>query len=582
MKSLQNSQVELQKYAVTVGRISKLYGVSDAALASISKTLTQQFNISIEKAGELLNHGAEVANAANINVGKFFENLQGIANLQGKLFIKGGAEGLERAAFALTKLGLTAESVSRVADSVKDFGQIMEEQNKAAALGLGAYSESLARIFAKNWTGSAAEALNLKLASLAEDVQRHVVKGQLNQSGIFKLQNAGLNEEEIKAVQRLINLQKELGASFHDVINETNLSNVQLEKKRKIEQENMKITERLSIIWKKIQASIIDPIASVLGPLVDMVIDFVDVFASIISTVLKPIGIALQVFGNALTKVAGTFKVAAIKVDEFLKKIGIGNSDGPESLKASIDKWGGWLEKIFYVILAWKSISLVRSGVGAIGDLLKWLPGTGLMAGKSGKILKGLGKVGVIGSAAAIGGNMAGEAIGGIAGDNLSAAASGAGIGATVGSIVPVIGTAIGAVLGGLIGLIYENWDSLVNSIKEIWNGLPDIVQEVLQLMNPISAFNMGWQKMVDWWEKDKQDKQTQDAVKIASSSSAIGNVAAEQVSAIMQGREVYKSREVQAMEIKELERQKQAQTLVNVNIKQDLFGQYSMLGRGF
>jgi hypothetical protein len=229
--NLQQSQEELLQYGVAIGKVSKLYGVQQGTLNSLTKSLTQDYGVNIGKVTDVIKHGAEVAAATGVNIDNFFRNMQQIAGLTGALFVRGGAQGMEKAALTLSKLGLSASALEGVSNSITDFGSLVDRQNKAATLGLSAFSAAQSRIFAKIQTGDSGGALRLQQTSLAKDVAAHYVdsSGSINQQGIFALKQMGMQKEEIAGVQRLIKAQQQLGVSFDDIANETNLTTAQLD-----------------------------------------------------------------------------------------------------------------------------------------------------------------------------------------------------------------------------------------------------------------------------------------------------------------------------------------------------------------
>ena len=119
-----------------------------------------------------------------------------------------------------------------------------------------------------------------------------------------------------------------------------------------------------------------------------------------------------------------------------------------------------------------------QAGAGLLGDVGGALLGgvAGFLGGRAGagakgspakgkgSMLKGIGKGGIIGTVAAIGGSFLGDAISGDAaagtdqakfGNAVSYAAQFGGMGAMIGSIIPGIGTGIGAGIGAVAGGLY-------------------------------------------------------------------------------------------------------------------------------
>lgn len=356
--NLQQSQEELLKYGVSVGKVSKLYGVQQSVLNNFTKSLTQDYGVKIGEVTNIIKHGAEVASAAGVNVGHFFENMQQIANLTGALFIRGGAAGMEKAALTLSKLGLSASSLERVASSITDFGTLVEKQNKAASLGLTSYSRATSRIFAKSMTGDSGGALLLQQTSLAKDISARYMDattGAINQQGIMALQAAGIQKEEITGIQRLIKAQKQMGLSFEQIADETNLTVEQLAQKRNIEQENMGMLEKVGVLWATIKSSFVDPIAAVLGPFMDILLDSFIIVFKVLGAILKPVIRGFEILGQGITYISKMFNYASNYITAFFDRIGLGSAGGGAMSKL-IDALG----YITAVLIGLKAFQIAR------------------------------------------------------------------------------------------------------------------------------------------------------------------------------------------------------------------------------
>lgn len=493
--NLNESQDALKNYGVEVGRISKLYGVSSGTLANLGQSLTYNFGYSINETTKILKSGASAAASAGINIQNFFSTLQDIANLQGQLFINGGAEGLTKTAGVLAKLGLSANILERVAERYTSFGDLVDRQNRAAGLGFVNYSGAQSSMFASAQLGNTDKLVQTQQLSLARDVSRlgYVNNGQINNAGLNTLKSLGVSQEEIKSLQRLINMQNKLGASYEDVINETNLSTEQLKKKRIIEQEEMTIGEKLNVIWNKIYNAILAPFVTILAPAFDIVINSLSLTFSALNAVMKPILFAFQILGRALTKISDEFAWVTKSISSFLDNLGLG-----EGGQATLDKIVDVLSDILkYVILLWGTSKLL-SGLGALKNGITSL--TGMLSGGVGSLgknlirgamgagtgnlfagmlpswgggaakaltpsLKGLGKGLGVGAALGIAGDLGSYAAGEMGASEKTQNLIGqtgeyAGYGAMIGSIIPGVGTAVGAGIGGLIGFLKgEFWD---------------------------------------------------------------------------------------------------------------------------
>ena len=641
--NLQQSQEELLKYGVAVGKVSKLYGVQQGTLNNLTKSLTQDYGVNIVKVTETIQHGADVAAAAGVNINNFFHNMEQIAGLTGALFVRGGAAGMEKAALTLSKLGLSASALERVSSSITDFGSLVERQNKAATLGLSNFSAAQARIFAKSQTGDSQGALRLQQSSLAKDIAARYTDstGSVNAQGLLALQQMGVQKEEIAGIQRLIKAQKSLGVSFDDVIKETNLTTAQLAQKRGIEQENMTMLEKVGVLWSTIKSSFVDPIAAVLGPLLDIVIDSFIILFKILGAVLKPVIHGFEILGMGLNWIAKQFNTAGNYITAFLDKIGLG-AGGGGVLSKLVDVIGGLVAVILaykafaMAKWAWEKTKAVASGIGStISDAAQYLPGKmgrlgkvfsagkggllktlsggfgirglaggarNLVSGGGGNLLKSLGPkllkgVGV-GALASIGGGLIGDSIGGKSGNTVSSIASGAGTGAVIGSIIPVIGTAIGAAIGGVVGLVSASWDEIDSIWSDNSTGLFTKIWSTLKTL----AGNLwdATKSFGSWiWDKGKwaispfaaatelvlkqaKASETKDNVRIASQAGGLGANATEQLAVLR------KSKGPSATEIMEAQEKKMNETFGAKPQKQiiqiqqrDLLGGYKVKATG-
>jgi hypothetical protein len=585
-QNLQESQVELQKYGVSIGRISKLYGVSDETLSSLSRTLSQNYGVKIKDLTSLFEDGANKALQAGINVGKFFDNMNAISERSGDLFIKGGAAGIEQAAFALSKLGLAAGSLDKINDSLKNFGDIITKQNQSTALGLNNFAGAQARIFAKLQTGDSAGALLLQQQSLAKDIKGRGLldrSGNIDTQGILSLKAAGLGKDEINGIQRLIRGAEYAGVSIEKYTDETKLSTVQLAKRRQFEEQNATFLEKLGMLYSQLKTIFIDPIASVLAPIADILINGLSVAFKVLGVVLKPVILLFQILGNALTKISNVFSFGAKAFESFLDKIGLGNGKTADAFTKMVDIMGSVLAVLIGIAGLVASIRAASFIKGLAGSASGFLGGLGGNLGKfGGTLLKG----GAIGSAIGIGGNLLGGAIGGKAGETVSSAANFAGIGATIGTFFGPLGTAIGAGLGALAGAIVSNWGPIKSWLGKIWTSVSkflDPIWQVVKYVTPLWWIWEGIKKIAEWLGFIKSDeeaaKNKEDQMKIANVVSSVPD--ASRINAIMRTRAIDNTEIMKAQEKQMTNVVKQAAASTNIKISSDLFGGYKIKAAG-
>lgn len=640
-QNLQGAQEDLQKYGVEIGRITKLYGVSDETLSSLSRNLSQNYGVKIKDLTTLFDNGAQSALSAGVNVGKFFTNMQGLSDEIGKLYIKNGAKGIEETAFALSKLGLSVQSLDKVADSMKSFTDVIQKQNSAAALGLTNYANNVASIFAKVQTGDQKGALLLQQTSLATDVRNRYGtdrEGNINNQGIQALSAAGLGKDEIASIQRLIRGAEYAGVSIEKYTDETKLSTVQLQKKRKFDQESLTLGERLQGVYAQLKQVVIDPLAAVFAPLADLIINTLSVTFKILGFVLSPVVGAFQILGKAISKITDAISYGEIVIGDFLRKLGF-NGQGQSKVFEGIKKG---IEYVLAALIAIKAIEIARfawdkgqAAVNFVGGLLGkaggkvatgWLgkaaEGAGLGkiakffgkgAGEAGELaeagggflktggllakagglgknlLKGAGPAAILG----IGGGLLGDAVGSHkgwehAGDTISSVSTGASAGALIGSIVPVIGTAAGAIIGGVGGLITSNWDKISGIFESVDGWLSKTFGALWNIgkwLVPMFWIPKLVNAIKDWWNGKTDDKDDKDKAELAIQEfkpAALPDV--ERINAIMRTREIT-HKNIVAEQEKDLNRVMAHDGIkpqVHVKVVSDLMGGYKVKAGGY
>lgn len=580
-QNLQQSQVQMQKYGVSVAQISKLYGVSNDTLSSLARNLSQNYGVKIKDLTNLFEDGANKALQAGINVGKFFDNMNAISEQSGNLFIRGGSEGIEKAAFALSKLGLSAGSLTKINDSLKNFGDIISKQNSSTALGLNNFASVQARIFAKLQTGDSSGALVLQQQALAKDIQSRGLRdkgGNITTQGILSLQGAGIGQEEIKSIQRLMRGAEFAGVSLEKYADETKLSTVQLAKRRQFEEQNATFLEKLQMLYSQLKTIFIDPIASVLAPIADILINSLSVSFKVLYVALKPAILIFQIFGNALTKISNVFSFAAKSVELFLDKIGIGNGKNADAMTKMVDILGTILAVVLGIsgiLLAWRAASLIRSGISAASGFLGSLGG-----GMVGTLAKGS----AIGAGIGIIGDLAGKAIGGKTGDTVSAAGQYAGIGATIGTFFGPLGTAIGGGLGALAGVIVSNWGPIKSWLTKIWNSVSKFLEPIWQVVKYVMPLYWIWEgikKIGEWLgilDSDAKKDQEQQ-IKIANVVSSVPDT--NHIAAIMKTRAIDNTSVMNAQEKQITNVVKASNPGVSIKVYADLMGGYKIKAAG-
>jgi hypothetical protein len=474
-QDLNNSSQELQDFGLAQGRLIKLYGVSSTAVSTLTENMTQLYGSSIKGLSKDLQNAATMARTAGINVNYFFENLAAVSELTGEYFIADGIAGMERMAMVASKLNISISSMMHGAEKFNDFTSLFEEQNKATALGLTAYAANYSRIFAKYQLGDLAGSSQLKYGSLAQDISSRGL-GHSN-VGIQMLKGAGLNQDEIKSVQRLIIQHEKLNISFEKLSGQAEMTAEEIANVRAEEYKNMTLVEKAKQIWTKVKSAIIDPLAAVFGPIFGGLLDVVGAVTDAFVWAMKPI---VTVF-NSLGKFFSCIEEGAAKLFGFTSAVVDGTDKTVGGLKALMSVIGTVIEA-FLILKAATYAATAAEEAKAAGGWLKGLFGKG---GKGAAVAQtaediaanglrkpgGLGMVveggaaggGMLAMMGQIGGQLIGNTVGGQTGNIISNTASMAGTGAMIGSLVPVIGTGIGAIVGGLIGL----GTSLLDPLKE-------------------------------------------------------------------------------------------------------------------
>ena len=549
--TLKDNAVALQEFGVESAKIAKLYGVNQSSLSNLSKVMVTEYGRSVNDVTQELKIGAGIAAQAGINVGRFFDTMNQIA--ESGIFIKGGLDGLRDAAFALTKLGLSANSLAEVNKQYETFTNLVDIQQKSLAIGLSKFSNIQSQAFAKSNVGDDVGASRLRISAAAQDIKnlgRVDPFGKIDNQGKRMLTDAGISPDEQRAIQRLIKQSNELGESIENVINE-NLEYSKLQKKRRMEQEELTITEKFNKLAGQLESVFIDPLVQVLSPLFDIFINLTSSIASFLSGPMKLIGFGFGILGNALSKIAFTISKVSDGFEKFwtgiTKFIGLNSENGTKLLESI----SGVLSSILALLIAWKAVSQGEKIIDSIsGSLQNTKLGRLRTIGQAGKLgrlggfgkaaqrafdsgtgqtlMSGAGKLGKfakiglkgagIGSLIGLAAEGAGTVIGGKTGETISKVGSIGGsvaMGATIGSIIPVVGTAIGGAIGGLAGV----WSEYGDEISSFAEKNKDAILNTTKYLKFLPGIGGGIAGLLEFFLDDKKDEENKKSAKISTSA---------------------------------------------------------------
>jgi len=521
------SASDLQRFAVEQGRLIKLYGVAAGDVAKITEVSTQLYGVSIKQLNKEFADGARIAKSAGLNVQEYFKNLAMASELIGETYIKGGTQGLERLALFATRLNTSVDNLVKIGNNFKNISDIFEQQGKGVNLGLSNYAQQAGLLFAKTQLGLYEEANRIAITALSKDVQKYTDKdGIIDQRGIRALNEMGFDKQYIQLIQRTIQAQRKLGVSFEEL---TDISKLSAEKQMEYYEEmsnSATITEKLNKLWAQVKSVFLDPVASVLGPALRIVIDSLTLTFQTLYVVLKPFIYAFQLIGNQLTKISNKISAVSGFIEEKLRNIGISGEKTGETFKKLVDGGGNLLAAILALTTASYTAAAAQGLSGRLGNLGSsvgnLLGGRGKMAalgrfagskigrvaGRLGNFVPKLLKGGGIGIAA----SFAGDAIsslgpkGGFA-DRAGGALTGAANGAMIGSFIPIIGNVVGGIVGGIIGAI---------GFKDIKKWLSKAL-DWLGFLKPIEEFLSSIANKISSWLP--KDENAEEAKKIANQS---------------------------------------------------------------
>lgn len=475
------SSLSAMQFGKTSALLSKQYGVEMGNLNAISENLFYNFGTNITDLNKILDNGRKIAHQAGVSVKGYYENLKQATDALGKFYIADGTRGLEQLALSASKLGIATNEVLSIASKYNNFTSQFEIQGKAMALGMRNFSEASRAIWALNMTGQKDKAAALEMTTQLRDFRnmgRFDNEGNLNQAGLMTAQAMGLSEEQIKAISRLNQKYKELGAkgfTLEDITGITPLSKEKQYALEKYEKNNLTAGERFTASMTKIM-KLFGGMDRLLTPLIDVGLSLVEMFGDVASVVGDFLVPGFKFFGNILGRVRDAFG--------FLGDFISAGADKLKGLNDIMNTGTGTMSKFLKAVsiagAALLTYSLLGRGGGLVngfvnkgGKGIKFLPkfmrkhllrrlGTerykNAYMGKLGSFFNKIPKSRLIGGGLGIVGNLIGSAVGGEAGNTISSISTGAGIGM-------MMGGPMGAALGTGIGIIV----SAGSKIASVW-----------------------------------------------------------------------------------------------------------------
>lgn len=494
---LSTSPQDLKDFGIQQAKIIRMYGVSSEAVATLGKNMTQLYGVSIQNLNQTLINSKDIVHTAGLSVKQFFQNFAELSSLIGQYYIRGGIQGMQNVAQIVTKLNISVQDAFEGMKRLNTIQDLFQKQNQAVALGLTTYASNVARIFAMQKTGDIGGSIKARFGSLAQDMlnmgyidrNRHI-----NQQGLETLQYAGFSTGEIQGVQRMLIESNNLGVSLGELSGQVKMTAKDYAKVRQYEFENATMGEKLKNLWQQLKSLIIDPLAAIAAPILDILINITSIGLKSLYMSLLFIIKPLELLGKLLT-------LAATAVGRFTGLIDFGyNKKGDEtaigkglsSMNAFATAVGNFLPVLMLYILWEKKKYLLDMGKGLfnetknIGGLFK---GTGkgirnifrkrgaskIMLDESEAAISGetANNIGVVKSAEAIspeiglrgltagsgfGLAMAGNIVGGFLENSQNKKTASAGKALSWGGTGAMIGNlvfpGVGALIGGTLGVI--------------------------------------------------------------------------------------------------------------------------------
>lgn len=549
-EDLNDSTSALLKYGAASAKLSKQYSVDEGILNNFTGNLVYNFGTKIEDLNSILDYGKKAAVGAGISVKEYFKNLSEASSLVGQVYIANGIEGMEKMAMFASKLQLSIQGMADMTKQFATYTDIYSKQNNAMALGLQSTAIKTAAIWAKLQLGNVEGANKDYVSSLASDINRLNYidgKGSIDSRGLQTLTAAGASTEQIIAVQNLIRKQKDLGLSFDQL---TDINKLDLATRMKIaqyDQKNATVGEKISMIWNKLKALIIDPLAALLAPVLDIFLNGVMVAVDVLSWVLNPVIYGFELIGKGLGYVSEAFSWLTTGITTLLDDFGLNTDEASGALGKFAKVIGTVIATIWTIAIGqgiWGALGgSTTAGGGVLNSLwnggVSRLMGGGATAGAGGGMISGLlgsagnigsnlwntattgtgsltsklGVAGIIGTAGSFLSAQLGNAIGGEAGKTIGNVGSGASWGAGIGTmILPGIGTAVGAAVGAIGGFVYDSWGEISNIWTDgsgnLWDNLTQSVSVIVDKWLAAVDGMMSW--ISNKWDSifgDDEDK---------------------------------------------------------------------------
>lgn len=556
-ENFEGQQEAMTSFAIKSAQLSKFYGVHLETINGITSNLVYNFGAKIKDLNGIFARGKEVALAAGISVNEYFERLKEATDQLGEHYIANGIQGLEGLAAYAAKTNQSVSEIMKSADRFKNYTTLWQEQNLAAAHSMNETAKNTAKIWALKTTGDVAGMDKLYKGSIAKDIMNNGMvdkNNNISAVGLQNLQQMGMQKDEIQAIQRIIKLQKEAGITMEQWLDPMHQSLDVQKKINRFEQDNLTIGEKLKQLWGKLKVSFIDPIASILGPLIDGILSVAGIIVDILSPIFKAITWPLQMFGKLLGKVAGVlqdFELGISKVVNFLNPFKNKDGDDQSLTNNRFAKGVGALLGAIMVgnILNRAGIS-GRGVIGSIGNAVRggnllntarFNAGVGIsmgrnMLGRSSTVQNlraaagtgfGSGLLSAFkGALIGVAGSYLGNKVGGEAGKNISTIASFAGMGSMFGPIGTAVGAAVGIINAswGKISTIWEDnskslWEAIAQTTTETFEGAADSINDWAhdkRESNIIAGLMDKYNKLVDpeWYnDKYKDNAAVQDMI---------------------------------------------------------------------
>lgn len=285
-QDLTKATKDFQDYAITAGRLQKMYG---ADMGASVRNLFQNFGQSIGSATKIMKEGADKALALGLNVKGFVSNFEQVTNLIGEVYFR-TTEEMTKMAMVATKLGTSVDTLAGGLTKMAGINDLFQQQQRTAALGLNNYARALSQVYALQKAGKGAQAAQLELATLAQDMKQYLDEnGQITQAGLDTLKAQGLSAQQIEAVAKMARDP----LALKSVMSPESLTSLEKKQVERKEQENMSLEEKFNTAMTQLQALLIDPFTKYIGPYLKM---FAEGFLVVIQIISESIGIFRDLF----------------------------------------------------------------------------------------------------------------------------------------------------------------------------------------------------------------------------------------------------------------------------------------------